>query len=263
MGVKLSYHPGPALEPAVRSAADVHRLRVPDPEETLPFVYDTIRALKRQLDGQVPLIGFGAAPFTLAAYLVEGKGSKDFEHMKGMLYADPAAAHRLLEKATATLEMYLQAQVLAGAQALQIFDTWAGVLARDAYRAFALPYVQRMTELLKSEGVPVIYFVLDASHLLEELRECGADVVSLDWRVSLSEASRLLDHRFVLQGNLDPCVLLSSPDVISRKVQEILDEGASAPGHIFNLGHGILPSTPVEHAQVLVDAVRRRERHTV
>jgi len=257
MGVSLTFSPGPVLEPAVRSRADVERLRVPEPEETVPFVYESIRILRRELAGRAPLIGFGAAPFTLAAYLVEGKGTRDFEHVKGMLYGDPATAHLLLDKAATTLSRYLRAQVRAGAQAIQIFDSWAGVLSRKAYREFALPYLQRVTEALRAEGVPLIYFALDASHLLEEIRACGTDVVGLDWRLPLSEASSRLEHRFVLQGNLDPCVLLSIPEAISREARMVLAEGARAPGHIFNLGHGILPSTPVAHVEALIDAVRR------
>jgi len=257
MGVGVSFNPGPLLEPAVRSSADVERLRVPDPEETVAFVFETIRILRRDLDARAPLIGFGAAPFTLAAYLVEGKGTKDFEHVRGMIHAEPAAAHRLLDKATSTLGRYLTAQVRAGAQAIQIFDSWAGVLSRGAYREFSLPYVRRLTDLLRAEGAPIIYFALDASHLLEEIRESGADVVSLDWRLPLSEASSRLDHRFVLQGNLDPSVLLATEEAIAREVTAVLGEGARVPGHIFNLGHGILPSTPVRHVEVLVDAVRR------
>jgi len=260
MGIALSFNPGPLLEPAVRSSADVDRLSVPDPEETAPFVYETIRILRRELDGRAPLIGFGAAPFTLAAYLVEGKGTRDFEHVKGMIHAEPATAHRLLDKVTATLVSYLQAQVRAGAQAIQIFDSWAGVLSRGVYREFALPYLRRMTELLRGEGVPVIYFALDAAHLLEEIRECGADVVSLDWRLPLSEASKRLDHRFVLQGNLDPTVLLATEEAIKREAQGVLEQGAGAPGHIFNLGHGILPSTPIASVEVLVETVRSHAR---
>ena len=256
MGFRLAFRPGPVLDPPVRSRSDVERIRVPDPESALPFVHETIRTVRRSLDGKVPLIGFGAAPFTLAAYLVEGGGSRSFEHAKGLLYADPATLRLLLEKTTAVLEACLESQIAAGAQAIQLFDTWAGVLPRAEYREFALPHARRVIERLKNRGVPVIYFALDASHLLEEIRDCGADVVGLDWRVSLTEASRRLDHRFVLQGNLDPSVLLASPEIISDHVQRVLEDGAGAPGHIFNLGHGILPSTPVEHAQALVDAVR-------
>ncbi len=256
MGVSITFNPGPVLDPPVRSSADVDRIRVPDPEETVPFVFETIRILRRELDGRVPLIGFGAAPFTLAAYLVEGRGSKNFEHLKRMIYGDPATAHRLLEKCTATLESYLAAQVRAGAQAIQVFDTWAGLLGPADYREFALRYARRVLDSLKDCGVPRIYFALDAGHLLDEIRECGADVLGLDWRTPLAEGARRLGPAFALQGNLDPCVLLASPATIAERARRIVAEGAHAPGHVFNLGHGILPETPVEHARALVEAVR-------
>ncbi len=262
MGLSITFNPGPVLDPPVRSASDVDRVRVPDPEETVPFVYESIRILRRELAGRVPLIGFGAAPFTLAAYLVEGRGSKNFEYVKRMIYGDPGAAHRLLEKCAATLEAYLAAQVRAGAQAIQIFDTWAGLLGPADYREFALRYAKRVLRSLEDSGVPRIYFALDAGHLLDEIRDCGADVVGLDWRTPLSEGAKRLGPAFALQGNLDPCVLLASPEAIAERARRIVEEGAGAPGHVFNLGHGILPETPVEHAQALVQAVHAvaRER---
>jgi uroporphyrinogen decarboxylase len=256
MGLSVRFDPGPELDPPVRSAAGVDALRVHDPEETVPFVYETIRILRRELEGRVPLIGFGAAPFTLAAYLVEGRGSRSFENVKRLLFEDPALAHRLLDKVSAVLRRYLLAQVRAGAQAIQLFDTWAGILAPSEYREFALRWARKVLSSLEGAGVPRIYFALDSGHLLEEIRECGAEVVGIDWRTGLGEASRRLEDRFVLQGNLDPCVLLASPAVVRTHVRRVLAEGASAPGHVFNLGHGILPGTPVECAQALVDAVR-------
>lgn len=256
MGVSMTFNPGPVLSPAIRSGADIDRLVVPDPEATVPYVYETIRILRRELDGRVPLIGFGGAPLTLAAYLVEGEGSKNFDHLKRLLYSEPAASHALLEKVTATLERYLAAQVRAGAQAIQIFDTWAGLLGPADFREFALRYARRVLDSLRPLGVPLIYFALDSRHLMGEIRDCGADVVGVDWRTPLDEASRALDHRFVLQGNLDPCVLFASPGVIRDRARAVLDAGKAAPGHVFNLGHGILPGTPVEHAQALVETVR-------
>jgi uroporphyrinogen decarboxylase len=244
------------LDPPVRTAADVDRVRVPDPEETVPFVFETIRILRRELAGKVPLIGFGAAPFTLAAYLVEGGGSKNFDHVKRMLYADPAAAHTLLDKCSATLERYLAAQARAGAQAIQIFDTWAGLLAPEDYREFALRYARRVLDSLKGTGVPRIYFALDSAHLLDEIRECGADVVGLDWRTPLLDGARRLGPGFALQGNLDPCVLLATPAAIAERAGKIVADGATTPGHVFNLGHGILPETPVENARALIEAVQ-------
>jgi len=256
MGLTITFSPGPVLDPPVRRSSDVDRVKVPDPEETVPFVYETIRILRRELEGRVPLIGFGAAPFTLAAYLVEGGGSKNFEHVKRMIYAEPAAAHRLLEKCAATLESYLAAQVRAGAQAIQLFDTWAGLLSPSDYRDFALRYARRVLDSLKDAGVPRIYFALDSAHLLDEIRECGADVVGLDWRTPILEGSRRLGPGVALQGNLDPCVLLATPAAIAERARKIVVDGATTAGHVFNLGHGILPETPVEHALALIEAVK-------
>ena len=263
MGFEIRFAPGPVLDPPVRSAADVERLRVPDPEESVPFVLDTIRMVRRELEGRLPLIGFAAAPFTLAVYLVEGQVSKSFAQIKRMMFADPPSLHRLLEKISQTTERYLAAQVRAGAQAIQLFDTWAGLLSLEQYREFALPYARRVLDQLGRTDAPRIYFALNSAHLLDAIRGCGADAVGLDWRVGLGEASGRLDHRYVVQGNLDPCALLGSPEVISRRALEVLRDGASAPGHVFNLGHGILPDTPVEHAQALVETVRsyRSPRH--
>jgi len=256
MGFGLDFQPGPVIDPPVRSAADVERIAVFEPESEVPFVYETIRIVRRELQGRVPLIGFGAAPLTLAAYLVEGRGSKNFDHLKALLYGEPRTAHALLDKITSTLELYLRAQIRAGAQAIQVFDTWAGILSAADYAEFALPYVKRLLSFLEGAGAPRIYFALDSAHLLEEISECGADVIGIDWRTSLSEASRRLGHRFVLQGNLDPCVLLSPVAEIERRAKAVLEDGAAAPGHIFNLGHGILPNVPVEHALRLVETVQ-------
>jgi uroporphyrinogen decarboxylase len=255
MGFRLDFRPGPVLDPPVRSAADVGRIRVPAAEE-MSYVYMAIRILRRELERRVPLIGFGAAPFTLAAYLVEGEGSKSFDNMKGLIFGEPATAHALLEKVTATLEGYLEAQVAAGAQAIQVFDSWAGVLSERDYADFALPYAKRLITTVKKAQVPVIYFALNSAHLLDSVRECGANVAGIDWRTSLAKASRRLDHKFVVQGNLDPCVLLGPREEIARRALRVLEEGAKAPGHIFNLGHGILPHTPVDNALHLVETVK-------
>jgi uroporphyrinogen decarboxylase len=256
MGLKLDFTPGPVVDPPVRNASDVSRLRVPDVEAEIPFVYETIRILRRELDGRVPLIGFGAAPFTLAAYLAEGEGSRSFEIWKGMLYGAPAVAHGLLEKITETAIRYLTAQVRAGAQAIQVFDTWAGLVSLADYEAFSLPYVQRVIGAVREAGVPVIYFALDAAHLAPAVKTCGADVLGADWRTSLTSASGAYDGMFPLQGNLDPCVLLADADTVRRRTAEMLRDGASLPAHIANLGHGILPHTPVENAIAFVETVK-------
>lgn len=257
LGIDVDFRPGPVIERPVRSAADVEALGAADPEQAVPFVFETIRILRDRLAGRVPLIGFAASPFTLAAYLVEGGGSKSFERTMALVYGEPRLAHRLLEKVAETTERYVLAQVRAGAQAIQLFDTWAGLLDRYRFREFDLPYAKRVFERLAGTGVPRVYFALHATHLLPEIRDCGADVVGLDWRVGLAEAARVLGDRFALQGNLDPALLMAPPPVIETKVREIVEDAAGLPGHVFNLGHGVLPGTPVEHLQALVAAVRR------
>jgi uroporphyrinogen decarboxylase len=258
LGFGITFDPGPVIAPRVESAGDVERVRDADPAESLGYVYDAIRILRRELEGRAPLIGFAAAPLTLAAYLVEGAGSKSFERLKGLLFGEPAAAHRLFDKVTAATARHLEAQIEAGAEAIQLFDTWAGLLAGTEYREFGLRYARQVLERLRPAGAPMIYFALNSSHLLPEIRECGADVVGVDWRTPLDEASAVLGHRFALQGNLDPTILLSTQATIERKAAEVLKRARELPGHVFNLGHGVLPGTPVENVQALVDLVRSR-----
>jgi uroporphyrinogen decarboxylase len=256
LGFQIAFNPGPVITPQVRNSADIERIRPAAPEEHLTYVYDAIRILRRELAGRAPLIGFAAAPLTLTAYLVEGSGSKTFENLKGLIFGEPSSAHRLLEKVANATASHLRAQIAAGAQAVQLFDTWAGLLAAEEYREFGLRYARLVLEELRSSGVPLIYFALNSGHLLEEIRECGADVVGVDWRTPLDKASEALDHRFVLQGNLDPTVLLSSAGTIEHRTTEILERAAALPGHVFNLGHGVLPQTPVENMQALVEVVK-------
>ena len=256
MGVEVDFRPAPVLSPTIASRGDVDRLLIPDAESAVPFVFETIRIVRRELGGRVPLIGFGGAPLTLAAYLVEGGGSKSFDGLKRLLYSEPRVAHDLLEKLVDVLVDYLGAQVRAGAQAIQLFDTWAGLLDPDGFREFALAPARRVLEALRPLAVPLIYFALDSRHLLREIQDCGADVVGVDWRTPLDEASRALDDRFVLQGNFDPGALLAPPEAIRERARRVVEAGRRAPGHIFNLGHGILPTTPVEHAQALVGYVQ-------
>jgi len=256
MGLGLAFDPGPVVDPPVRTPADVARLAVPDPESEVPFVYETIRILRRELEGRVPLIGFAAAPFTLAAYLVEGEGSRSFETWKRMLYGAPGVAHALLEKVTQATVAYLVAQAGAGAQAIQLFDTWAGLVSNADHAAFSLPYARRVIDAVRARGVPVIYFGLDAAHAAESIRGCGADVLGVDWRRGLADAARAFGGEKVLQGNLDPCVLLASPETIRERTLAMLREGAALRGHVANLGHGILPNTPVEGAIAFVETVR-------
>lgn len=258
MGPALSYPEGigPVLEPAVRTAADVDRLAVPDPSEGTGFVMDAIRATREALGGRVPLIGFAGAPWTMATYLVEGRTSRRFHAIGSMRFAEPALLHRLLEKVARTVASYLDAQLEAGVDAVQIFDTWAEVLSPADYDEFAAPYIRRVIEGLRPERGPVLLFCRGGDRYLDAMAASGADVLSLDWRVSLGEARRRLDGRVTLQGNLHPSALSAPPAAIARHVAAVLDDFGPGEGHVFNLGHGVLPDIPPEHVNALVEAVR-------
>lgn len=256
LGVAVRFDPAPRIDAPVRQASDVERLSAADPETSVPYLFETLRQLSAELAGRVPLIGFAAAPFTLATYLIEGQGPRGFERVKGLLYSDPRTAQRLLGRIAATTERYLAAQIAAGAQVIQLFDTWAGVLDREDYREFALRWAREVLERLAGTGVPRIYFALDAAHLLPDVANCGADVVGLDWRVDLAAASAALGRRFVLQGNLDPCALFAPQADLARRARAVLDAGRAAPGHVFNLGHGVLPDTPLDNLEALVRLVQ-------
>ncbi|ABA88028.4 uroporphyrinogen decarboxylase [Syntrophotalea carbinolica DSM 2380] len=257
MGQNLFYRPAPVLEPPVRTAADVEALRVLQPEQDVPFVLETIRLLRRELDGRVPLIGFGGAPFTLACYMVEGAGSRHFLALKRLMYQAPETYARLMDKITDTSIVYLRAQAEAGAQALQVFDSWGGILSPADYQRYVLPYSRRLLSALGDFGIPLIHFVKGAGAMLDLVAMAGGQVVGLDWCTSLNRARDILGNGMAVQGNLDPSVLLGAQDIIEREVRRILDENAGRPGHIFNLGHGILPEVPPENAAFLVDCVHR------
>lgn len=257
LGIEVDFAPGPVLESPIRSAAQISRLDRRAPQESVPFVFETLRILRRELEGRVPLIGFAGAPLTLAAYLVEGRGSKNFSWFKRLLFADAAAAHALLERITEVTVAYLEAQVEAGAQAIQLFDTWAGLLGVEQYREFGLRYVRRIMDGLAGCGVPRIYFAMDAHPLADEVRQCGADVLGVDWRIRLEHAAAALGTGFAYQGNLDPTLLFAEDAIIERHAREVIDAGRDLPGHIFNLGHGVLPDTPVEKLERLVRFVQR------
>jgi len=254
MGVDVKFveGKGPVLS-KVETLDDVERLRVPEPERELPYVLETIRIVKERLDR--PLIGFSGAPFTLATYMIEGGGSKNFINTKTLMYREPGAFHALMKKITGTTIAYLTSQVKAGVQAVQVFDSWAGVLAPDDYRVYSLPYVKETIRALRPLGVPVIYFVNNCGGLLEQARTSGADVIGIDWRVDMGKAIKRLGSNISVQGNLDPCTLFSSEDVLRSKAEDILKKARAARGHVFNLGHGILPQTSPDMAKALVDIV--------
>ncbi|MDA8165454.1 MAG: uroporphyrinogen decarboxylase [Desulfobacteraceae bacterium] len=260
MGAALEFHEsrGPVFPHPVRDEAAVSRLRVPEPEAELGFVMDTIRLLRRELAAKVPLIGFSGAPFTLATYLIEGGSSKSFLYTKKMMYTAPELYHKLLVKITDCTVRYLKAQAAAGAQALQIFDSWVGVLAPCDFAQFALPYVKTIiAELKKATDVPIIYFANNGATLVDLSVESGADVLGLDWRLPLDEAVRRVDGKVALQGNLDPLALLLPHARMEERIGRILRQAKGARGHIFNLGHGILPEIPPEQAKFMVEAVHR------
>lgn len=255
MGMRLEFsdRKGPVLSEPVRNKSVIDRLTIPDTEDSMPFIIETIKILRSSLN--VPLIGFSGAPFTLATYMIEGGGAKNFLHTKRMMFQHPGSFHLLMDKVTMTVITYLTSQIRAGVQAVQLFDTWAGTLSPEDYREFALPYVKRTISDVRKEGVPIIYFVNECAGLLKDIRKTGADVIGIDWRVDLHDAIKGLGKRFSVQGNLDPCALFLPKERMEDKVKEILYKGEFAKGHIFNLGHGILPETPVDSAIAMVEAV--------
>jgi uroporphyrinogen decarboxylase len=258
MGMALDFTPGPIFEKPIRTAADVEALIVPeDMSKAVPYVPAIIQRLRTAFAGRVPLIGFGGAPFTLACYMVEGHGSKEFAALKQMMYADFPLFDALMQKITEMDRRYLNMQIDAGAEAIQIFDTWGGLLAPHDFERYILPYVKQLINGLKRDGIPVIYFVKNGGTMLELVKEAGADVVGLDWHVNLGKARDILGPEIAVQGNLDPTVLYAPKAYIEKEVQRILDENAGRPGFIFNLGHGILPTVPPENAIHMVECVHR------
>jgi len=251
--VRLTEQKGPELPDPIRSRSQVDRLIVPDPIEKTGFVMEIIRTLRRELDGAVPLIGFAGAPWTVAAYMIEGGGSKNYAQVKRMMFAEPATFHALLDKIADTIVLYLNAQIEAGAQVIQLFDSWAGELSPRDYAEFALPYEQKIFESLNRDAAPRILYINGSGTLLEEMATCGADVLSIDWRVDLEAARARVGETLTLQGNLDPCVLLSTPENITERARELIRAGGGRR-HILNLGHGILPMTPVENAKAFIKA---------
>jgi uroporphyrinogen decarboxylase len=257
MGMKLDFVPGPVFEHPIRTMADVEALRIPQMEQDVPYVLETLKILRRELAAKVPVIGFGGAPFTLACYMVEGKGSKDFARIKQMMYAAPDVYAALMEKVTSMDIEYLNAQIKAGAQAIQIFDTWGGILSPADYENYVLPYTTRLINGLNRMETPVIHFVKGAGTMLDKVQKAGGDVMGLDWHVDLGMARDVLGPAMAVQGNLDPTVLFAPKTIIEKEVKRVLDENAGRPGHIFNLGHGILPTVPPENAKFMVECVHR------
>jgi uroporphyrinogen decarboxylase len=260
LGLYFVQGEGPRFERPVQSAADIGKLPRPEVESTLGYVMDAVRLTRRELAGKVPLIGFSGSPWTLATYMIEGGSSKTFGKAKKLIYQEPAVAHELLEKLADTVTDYLNAQIDAGAQAVQIFDTWGGALSAPAYQEFSLAYMERIVSGLRRENegrpVPVILFSKGCNTQLEALARTGCDALGVDWTITLQEARGRVGQQVALQGNLDPAVLLSDPETIRREVRKTLASFGPGEGHVFNLGHGITPDVNPDHLAALLAAVR-------
>jgi len=257
MGVPFSIDPGvgPIIHAPLRTEGDIAALRVVTAEEATPELFEAIRIVRRALDGRTAVIGFAGGPFTVASYLIEGRPSKDFARCKELLYAQPELWHRLMETLTEVTIRYLSAQVGAGVQLVQIFDSWAGALTRDVYENAVLPYSRRIIASVHARGIPTIHFGAITGHLLEAMASAGSDVVSVDWRTPLDDAWRRIGHDRGIQGNLDPAICLAPFDVVAREAVNVLHRAGGRHGHIFNLGHGVLADTPSDTLRRLVELV--------
>src|SRR5580693_3034431 len=258
MGIDLSFEPGPVVREPIRSEAQIEALPALLPARDVPFVLESIRLVRAGLPRGVPLIGFAGAPFTLLCYLVCGRPSKEFAAARAFLYAQPQAAHKLLERLADAMAAYLAAQAAAGAQALMLFESWAGLLAPREFSQFALPAVRRTMAALRRAGVPLIYYLNQGSALMGAVADLDVDVIGVDWRSSLKEVRQVLGPGKAVQGNLDPAALFAPAAELRRHVDAVLDEAGTAPGHIFNLGHGIWPDTDPDAVARLVDYVHER-----
>jgi uroporphyrinogen decarboxylase len=259
LGLRFSEGEGPRFDKPITTAADIRGLPRIDPGEALAYVMDAISLTRRELAGQVPLIGFSGSPWTLATYMVEGGSSKSFNRIKKLIYDEPALAHQLLEKLADSVTDYLNAQIRSGAQLVQIFDTWGGILSADTFREFSLRYLDRIVAGLMREHdgapVPVILFCKGCNAHLETQADTGCDALGVDWTIDLAAARARVGQRVALQGNMDPAILLAKPEVIQRQAGEVLGSFGQGTGHVFNLGHGITPDVNPDHLQALVEAV--------
>lgn len=263
MGMSLNFVEGrgPIFETPLRMEKDFNKLRPVSVEEDLGYVLKALQLVKNELAGSVPLIGFAGAPWTLAAYMIEGHGSKNFTEIKSLMYKAPDLLRGLLDKLSIAVADFLSAQIKAGAQVVQIFDSWAGILTPEDFRTFSLPYITRIVQTIKTMGAPVIVFARNAGHSFEALAGIGADVLSVSWTEDLQDAKKMVNGKVALQGNLDPCALFAPREEIRKQVISVLEKAGNGVGHIFNLGHGILPETPVENAKALVEFVKEESEN--
>jgi len=254
MGIELEFakDEGPMIHNPVRTITDVEKLRTIDAAKQIEYLMQAIKIVLKELNGKVPLIGFAGAPFTLASYIIEGGGSKNFEHAKAMMFTEPKAWHKLMQHLTWVIINYLNAQIDAGVQVVQLFDSWVGVLGPSDYLEFVLPHQKKVIAEIK-KTVPLIHFAHGATHLLEMVAEAGGDVIGLDWRCNLNDAWKRIGHDKGVQGNLDPLTLFGTKEFIRKRTKEILNAAAGRNGHIMNLGHGILQQTPIENAAEFIN----------
>ena len=261
MGLGLSFAEGegPQFAKPIRTAEDIKQLPIPDPESELRYVIDAVRLIKTNLQGRVPLIGFSGSPWTLATYMVEGKSSKSFQKVKSLMFEQPQLMHQMLDKLAQSVAAYLNAQIAAGADAVMVFDTWGGMLSHDDYLEFSLRYAKQVKDLLKLERdgqkIPAILFTKGGGLWLESMANIGYDGLGLDWQTDIAQARARVGNQVALQGNMDPITLYAKPEVIREKVGKILHSYGQGSGHVFNLGHGILPDINPEHVKAMVDAV--------
>jgi uroporphyrinogen decarboxylase len=259
LGLYFTEGEGPKFHNPVRSLADIERLPIPDPGAELRYVTDAVSLIKKNLQGSVPLIGFSGSPWTLATYMVEGGSSKSFQKVKSLMYGQPAVMHLLLDKLAQAVAAYLNAQIEAGAQAVMLFDTWGGMLSSEDYAEFSLRYAKQVRALLKTEHdgqiIPTILFTKGGGLWLETMTDAGYDALGLDWQTDIGQARARVGAKVALQGNMDPIALYAQPDIIKEKVKTILSKYGSGSGHVFNLGHGILPDINPDHVKAMVDAV--------
>jgi uroporphyrinogen decarboxylase len=264
MGISLEIQPeiGPIIHNPVRTMHDVEALRVIDAEDATPYVMEAIRLVRNELEGKQAVIGFSGAPFTLACYMIEGRPSRDYALAKSLMYGQPDVWHALMNKLTEVVSRYLVAQIDAGVDVVQLFDSWVGALGPSVYERFVQPYTRRIFQVVKRTGTPTIHFGTGTASLLELMAETGCDVVSVDWRVDLDEAWESIGYDLGIQGNLDPTLLLTSWDVVEQGMHDVLRRAQNRPGHIFNLGHGVLADTNPDMLRRLVDAVHETTART-
>jgi uroporphyrinogen decarboxylase len=267
LGLNLEEGVGPVFEKPVRTQADIDALFVPDPEDELVYVMDAVRTIRKALNGRVPLIGFTGSPWTLATYMVEGKGTKEFAHIRGLMFSSPEGMHQILKTVTDAVVLYLKAQVAAGAQSLMVFDTWGGILSTAQYKVFSLAYMQDIVTALKADpeckNIPVVLFTKGGGQWLELIAETGCDGVGLDFTVDMADAKQRVGDKVALQGNMDPVVMNTNPGVVINQAKKVLDgygQHQENQGHVFNLGHGIQPHAEPEHMQILVETVHQHSR---